>query len=236
MHSHEIKLVSKVLVAKDTMSFNFAKPKNFKFIAGQYCDWFIKSVPKSNIETGIRSLSLSSAPFEKELTITIRLRSSEFKKSLMGFTKGTKITMNGPQGDLILDHSKNPLILIAGGVGVTPFRSIVQQANSSKLKRKIFLFHFNKLALDTPFLDEFQKISNINFQYIPIFTRDKNWSGETGYLSGKLLIKYFKNPRILYKSQYYLSGKPEMVREAKKTILTLGINEEAIRQEEFDGY
>jgi len=82
MASLKIKLTSKKDIATGTTAFHFVKPKGFSYLAGQYCDWFLPQVPKSRIETGIRSFSLSSAPFENELIITIKIRQTAFKNTL----------------------------------------------------------------------------------------------------------------------------------------------------------
>lgn len=233
MASLKIKLVSKKEIATGTTAFHFAKPKGYNYLAGQYCDWFLPQVLKSRKETGIRSFSLSSAPFEKELMITIRNRNTAFKNALNSFSKGLQIIMNGPQGDLILENSKKSLVLIAGGIGVTPFRSIILQARNDKNPGKIFLFHFNRHVKDAPFLEEFNKLKNKNFKYIPVITQDKSWTGEKGHLTKNLLLKYI---RSLPMATYYLAGSPDMVRNVKKELIRIKIPEEVIRQEEFDGY
>lgn len=234
--SHKIKFLSKKEVAQSTVSYYFYKPIGFQFQAGQYFDFFLPDVPKSKTETGIRSLSLSSAPFEKEIGVTIRLRNSGFKTRLNSLVPGDTVIVNGPLGDLIVKKENRPLILIAGGIGITPFRSLVLQAIHNRSQRKIFLFYFNQNSERAAFLNELQKVENLNFKLIPAMTRDPNWKGENSHINKKILLKYLKSLKTLKSSLFFLAGSPEMVRAVKAELLKLKVPEESIIQEEFDGY
>lgn len=102
-----------------------------------------------------RGFSLNSAPDDPELMFTTRLRDTAFKRVLKTMPLGTPVKLEGPFGDFTLIHNpRRPAVFLAGGIGVTPFRSIARWAAHQKLPKRIFLFYSNRRPEDAPFLDE----------------------------------------------------------------------------------
>jgi ferredoxin-NADP reductase len=121
----ETPLVGRELVADRTMSFHFTKPDDWSYRAGQFIDITLIDPPETDAEGNLRGFSISSAPREGVITITTRLRDTAFKRALQAVPLGTIVKVEGPFGDLRLHHALRPAVLLAGGIGITPFRSIL---------------------------------------------------------------------------------------------------------------
>jgi ferredoxin-NADP reductase len=121
----QVALVSRELAAERTMSFRFAKPAGWTYRAGQSIDMTLIDPPETEAEGNLRAFTVSSAPRENSITITTRLRDTAFKRVLQQVALGTQVKVEGPFGDFRLHHAARPAVLLAGGIGITPFRSIL---------------------------------------------------------------------------------------------------------------
>ena len=113
------------------------------------------------------------------------MRDTAFKRVLKTMSPGTEVKIEGPFGNLTLHNNlARTAVLLAGGIGITPFRSMVFHAAKEKLAHRIVLFYSNRRPEDAPFLDELQALEheNPNYKLIATMTRMKNsgkhWRGE----------------------------------------------------------
>jgi ferredoxin-NADP reductase len=238
MKTYKIKLQDKKEVAEGTTAFYFEKPAEFTFKAGQYCNWTLINPPESDAEGKARDFSVASAPHEDFLMIATRLRDTAFKRALKNMTPGAEIEIRGPMGDLTLHgDAAKPAVFLAGGIGITPFRSIALDAAHNKLPHKIILFHSNRRPQDAPFLDLLQNLQNPNCEFVGTMTQmDKSsatWAGETGHITKEMLARHIGD---LGKPIYYVAGPPAMLKSLKQALLDASVNETQIRVEEFEGY
>lgn len=244
---YTLKLKERVEVAERTLEFGFDKPPGLLFKAGQFMDLTLIEPAETDAEGNTRGFSINTAPDEAELTFTTRLRDTAFKRALQTMPLGSAIRIEGPFGNLTLhNNASRPAVLLAGGIGITPFRSIVRRAAHEKLPHRIFLFYSNRRPEDAPFLDEFQQLArqNPNFMFIPTMTAMEGsrlpWTGETGYLDRELILKHLKlaNPRQeeLSGPIYYMAGPPAMVAALRAMLNKAGVDDDDIRTEEFSGY
>jgi ferredoxin-NADP reductase len=128
-----IKLVEKVEVAEGTMAFHFEKPDGFEYKAGQFADYTLRNPPETDAEGNVRGFTLASAPFEPHLTATTRLRNTAFKRVLKNSSIGTEVEFDAPYGSFTLHNNvARPAVFLTGGIGITPARSIVFQADHDK--------------------------------------------------------------------------------------------------------
>jgi hypothetical protein len=128
-------------VAEGTMAFHFAKPSGFQFRAGQAMDITLVDPPETDAEGNTRGFSIVSAPGESDLTIATRMRDTAFKRSLFLLKAGTAVQIDGPFGSLTLHkNTEKPAVFLAGGIGITPFISILRDAASKQLPHRLFLF------------------------------------------------------------------------------------------------
>jgi ferredoxin-NADP reductase len=233
-------LVGRDLVADRTMSFRFAKPADWSYRAGQFVDITLLDPPETDAEGNLRGFSISSAPREGVVTITTRLRDTAFKRVLQRMPLGTKVKIEGPFGDLRLHHAARPAVLLAGGIGITPFRSIlVETIGGGGLPYAVLVFHANRRPEDAPFADEFQSLArrDPNLTYVPTMTgiagSGHRWDGERGRIDAAMLRRHLGK---LIDAIYYIAGPPGMVQGLRAMLLASGVDEDNVRIEEFTGY
>ncbi len=234
------KLMSGELVAEGTMAFQFEKPAGWTFKAGQFLDMMLMDPPETDAEGNMRSFSIASAPHDETLMVTTRMRDTAFKRVLMTMPAGTRVKIEGPSGNLTLHaNAARAAVLLAGGIGVTPFRSMVFGAAKEKLPHHIFLFYSNRRPEDAPFLEELQALEkdNLNYKFLATMTgmekSHRPWHGETGMITNEMLSKHVKSSESPI---YYIAGPPTMVKGLHQMLKKAGVQEDDMRAEEFAGY
>src|SRR6266568_937201 len=129
MPKYETKLTASETVAEGTMAFHFAKPADFKFTAGQSMNVSLMDPPETDAKGNARTFSIVSAPHENELVIATRMRDTAFKRVLKAMPAGGRVSLRGPAGMFTLDPADDrPAVFLAGGIGVTPFVSMLREA------------------------------------------------------------------------------------------------------------
>jgi ferredoxin-NADP reductase len=234
------KLLSKETVAEGTMAFYFEKPEGFGWKAGQSIDLTLVNPTETDGEGNMRAYSIASAPYEKNIMITTRMRDTAFKRVLKNAEVGLPVEIAGPFGDFTLHLKESrPAIMLVGGIGITPFFSMIKNATEKKLPHKIFLFYSNRRPEDTAFLKELKDLEtkNQNFTFIPTMTAMEkskvSWGGETGYITKEMIEKYVPEKE---NAMYYSAGPQEMVVAMRKILSEMNISDDDIRTEEFPGY
>lgn len=233
-------LVGSWRVADKTMAFRFSRPPDWVFKAGQFVDITLLNSSETDAEGYVRGFSLASAPDEETLLVATRMRDTAFKRALSAALPDTEFRIEGPFGDFSLHHdARRPAVMLAGGIGITPFRSMILDAMHRKLKPRIILFYFNRRPEDAPFLAELQHLEsgNPNYHLIAIMTQPQRshcrWSGETGHLNAAMLERHLSN---LKNPIYYVAGSASMVEGIRGALYAAGIEDDEIRTEEFGGY
>ena len=240
MPTYLVKLVEREEVAEGTMAFHFEKPVGFNFKAGQFISLTLIDPPETDAEGNTRIFSIASAPYEGGLMIVTRMRNTAFKRTMKALPLGVEVQMQGPFGTLTLDNeTTRPAALIAGGIGITPFRSIVFQASHSRAAHRIFLFYSNRRPEDAAFINELQALekANSNYKLVATMTGDgesvKRWRGERGVIDKVMLEKVIKQ---VTEPKYYVAGPPSMVSSMKRLLQSLGAESDQIHVEQFAGY
>ena len=238
--SYQSKLLNRVEVAHGTMAFYFEKPSGFSFKPGQSTDITLTNPPETDAEGNTRTFSIASSPFENQLMFSTRMRDTAFKRSLKKVPLGTDVTIGLPMGSFILHkNSAKPAVFLAGGIGITPFLSIVRQADHDRLPHKLYLFYSNRRPEDTAFLEALQMLekSNPNFRLICTMTEmaqsRKEWKGETGLINKEMLSRHLTTLRGPI---YYSAGPPAMVEGMRNMLVGAGVDEDDVRTEDFAGY
>jgi ferredoxin-NADP reductase len=234
------KLKDRKELAEGTMAFRFEKPSGWTFKAGQYLDMTLLDPSETDSEGNVRSFSIASAPHEETLMVATRMRDTAFKRVLRTMPFGTAVKIDGPSGDLILqDDFARTAVFLAGGIGITPFRSIVQWAAKEKSQNRIVLFYSNRRPEDAAFLAELQSLERDNPKYKLIASMTemekshRPWGGETGLINQEMLARHLKGAASPI---YYIAGPPAMVKGRQEMLSKVGINDDDIRAEEFSGY
>lgn len=234
------KFIKKETVAEGTMLFHFEKPQGFTYQAGQTIDLTLINPSETDEEGTSRTFSLTSAPEDADLEITTRMRDTAFKRVLGKMEPGADITVDGPFGSFLLhENVSRPAVFLAGGIGITPFHSIIKDATARALPHKIILFYSNRRPEDTAFLEELldTEKKNPNFKLVATMTdMEKSaqaWTGERGYITADLIKKYVPEGEL---PVYYLAGPPVMVVAMRDMLKAAGVSGDDIRFEDFAGY
>jgi ferredoxin-NADP reductase len=222
------------------MEFVLERPAGFEFKAGQNADWKLISPPETDSEGDKRTFSIVAPPSARELAFTTRMRDTAFKRVLKTLPEGSALEIDGPYGDLTLhNRAERPAVFLAGGIGITPFHSMILDAAEKHLPHKIFLFYSNRRPEDAAFLQELIDLQskNVNYKLIATMTdMDKSsqkWNGETGRIDAELIKKYVGD---LNGPVYYIAGPPGLVAAMKKMLNDAGVNDDDIKIEDFPGY
>ena len=240
----------------DVMSFKFGRQDNishniFNYAAGQYAFFDIGGV-YNDPEGPVRHFSLASSPTEEEIIISTRIRDTPYKKRLSSLEIGSKAKVTKPLGKFVLhdDYSK-PAVLLSGGIGVTPFRSMIKYATDKQLPIRIVMFDSNRNIPNILYKEEFDECLNKNTNLKIVYTItekeddnqpssatgvNKEWKGERGRIDKAMLERHL-NDNEIKNSIYYICGPPGMLNAIKELLQnSLQIPKDQIRTEEFTGY
>jgi ferredoxin-NADP reductase len=237
---HPTKLLGRTDVAKGTIAFQLEKPPNFGFRAGQSIDLSLVGPEQDSPHRLTHTFSIASGPSDEEIMVATRMRDTAFKRRLSQMPVGTEIRIEGPMGSFTLhNNTARPAVLLAGGVGIAPFLSIVSHARRKGLHHRIILLYANRLLEDAAFIDALWKMERTNprFSFVPTLTRltgnGVEWKGETGHISPEMLRRHVGK---LHGPIFYVAGPPAMVAAARRTLVEAAVDEDDIRTEEFAGY
>lgn len=221
----KLKFSYRVKEAHDCVSFIFEKPENFKFKPGQFLIYTISN-PKHDDRGEERYFTIASAPFEDEIKLTTRFssKSSSFKRDLLSLKAGSEINVKGPEGDFLFDKNYENHLMVAGGIGITPFRSILLDLQNQNLSPNIKLYYANKNE-ELVFRDELEDISNTNF-LIEYFIADNKLTPE----------KIYEDYKVVKNCAIYLSGPEPMVESFSQELIKLGVSEKDLKRDYFPGY
>jgi ferredoxin-NADP reductase len=240
MPPYKVKLKAQKTLCAGTTAFYFEKPEEFEFEAGQFFNFTLLSPGETDLEGNTRALSIASAPHERNLMVAMRLRTTAFKRTLNSLPLGSELLLQGPFGWMTLPrNSTRPAVLLAGGIGITPFRSLVRSEAESLSARRILLFYSVRVPEEAAFLEELREMEQYNRRYKLICTvtqPEKSrmaWLGETGRISMQMLSKWIPDLSVPI---YYIAGPPAMVTAVRQMLVGSGVAEEDIRAEEFYGY
>jgi len=238
MATYEIPLARHIEVADRTMAFFFEKPDGFKFKAGQFMRFSLIDPPETDAEGDSRTFSIASAPQEDDLMIATRLRDTAFKRVLRAMAPGTRVVAKGPYGSLTLhEDAARPAVFLTGGIGITPFRSILMEAVRDQLSHEFFLFYANRRPEDAAFLEELSGLRGKiqRFTFVPAMTdmagSRRSWDGATGRLDLEMLKSYVYD---IVPTVHYVAGPPGMVDRMVKMLSGAGARD--VRVEQFAGY
>ncbi len=240
MPAYEVKLIGREEIAAGTMMFRFDKPAGFRFAPGQAVGVELLDPPAAP-NSARRTLSVVSAPFEPELAVATRMRdASGFKRALRALSSAAILKLKGPFGDMTLHTDRSrPAVFIAGGIGITPFMSMLRQATHDRLARRLLLLYSNRRPEDAGFLAELQRLERQNdgFRLLATMTDMRRsaraWPGERGRIDAAMLQRLVGDAAA---PVYYLAGAPTMVEAVKSILGRAGVADENIRSEEFYGY
>ncbi len=233
-------LKEKYQIAKDIYEFIFTPDRSIKFKAGQYLEW---TLGHSNSDTrgNRRYFTIASSPTEKDIRLGIKFyqQSSSFKKSLLMMKTGESVIASQLAGEFTLPEDTNQkLVFIAGGIGVTPFRSMVKYLLDRKESRPITLLYSSNTVQDFAYTDIFKQAEQeLGIKTVYALTDTKqippDWHGHQGFVDSEFVIKEIPD----YKENiFYISGPRTMVVSFEKALKELGVQKRHIKVDYFPGF
>lgn len=231
-------LKDRQMIADGTLAatFQLAVPPA-QFTPGQFLVVELINPPYRDDKGLQRYFSITNLPNNQgELTIATRLRDSAFKKSLAEMPLGSPVEIKSISGEFILPaDSRVPLAFVTGGIGITPFMSMIRQATDKAYLHQITLLYFNRNRQSAAFIDELQELAkqNRNLNLILIMTEDNGWQGETRKASPELVKQYLPQWQS---TRFMVAGPAGMVEEVSQTLYNMGVARENVITENFAGY
>jgi ferredoxin-NADP reductase len=225
MSTYDVTLLGRREIAEGTLEHRFTWPEGFSFKAGQAVEVILPE------PAGGHAFSLVNAPHQQELVVATRMRDSTYKRALRALPIGAPARVDGPFGSLTLHRNPSrAAVFIAGGIGITPFMSIVRNAVKEGLRHPLALVYSNRRARDAAYLDELQEIarSHGGLRLVTTMTEDG------GGLVDAAMIR--RAAEGLPTPIFYVAGPPAMVEAMKATLDKAGVEDTDVRSEEFFGY
>lgn len=213
-------------------TFWFRPQRPIKNVPGQFTELYL---PHTNPDSRgqKRWFTIFSSPTEELFAITTKFadRSSTFKTALSQLEPGASVEFAEPMGDFILPKNKLlPLLFVAGGIGVTPFRSIIKWLHDTKERRNITLLYAARTEDDLLFTELFE---DYDVHLVPIVSQPSaTWSSKTGTLSPSTILDYVTS----HKTHVYMSGPEPMVEALTKQVIEHGLPKHQVITDYFPGY
>ena len=232
-------LRKKYMIAKDSAEFAFAPERKFAYAAGQYMEFTLPH-DKTDSRGARRYFTLSSSPTEPDIKIGVRFYKdgSTFKSALADIEPGEFITAGQLSGDFVLPKDKREkLAFIAGGIGITPFRSMIKYLIDTKERRDIVLLYAASDPEHLAYVDLFEQArSNLGINTIYVLS---------DYREGK--VPSSVNGRITRQSiqrlvpdfgerRFYISGPLALTENVREDLDELGVSRANIKIDFFSGY
>ncbi len=223
-----VELIKRIKETRDTFSFIFKPEKEIYWKAGQFVFY---RIPHRNPDSrGIeRHFTISSAPHEKNIMLTTRFdfkKGSSFKRALYNLEPGSIVEASDIQGDFTIKSEDKKFVFIAGGIGVTPYRSIMLDLAHRGRGPDITVLYGNK-NMDIVFKDVLDGLAASNDWL------DLNYIIEPRLIDSDVIKRSVSD---IFNSVYYTSGPRKMVEIIVKTLLEMNLKEENMIVDYFPGY
>ena len=228
-----------MVIAKGTLLVTFdLLGEEVDFKPGQY---FFVTLPYVGYrdERGLRRhITVVTSPNEKDvLGFATRMRDSAFKRSLAELPVGAEVEVEAPTGRFALpDDSLRPLVFVAGGIGITVFRSMLRYIREEHLPYRVTLIYSNRDSASTAFLDELLELERElpELRLILTMTQDPSWNGERRKIDAPFLRHYLGDH--LNGFTFMVAGPPAMTAGVQQALFEAGVKEENVIAERYSGY
>lgn len=222
-------LKEKVKLSHDVVGFWWEPWKKFQFQSGQYLEW---TLAHKNPDTrGIRRFfTIASSPTEDLILLATKFyeKPGTFKQTLRDLKPGDEIIASNLEGEFTLPKDQSiKLCLIAGGIGITPFRSQAKSMIDCGERRDIILLYSNKTAKDIVFKDIFKKADKQGWRTVYINT------DQMGFIDEKVIKEIVADWQ---ERMFYVSGPEPMVEAFEKMLYRMGLKKSQVKRDYFEGY
>lgn len=234
-------LLRKEYITPHIVALSFDKNEYpFDFFPGQYVTITLPITPTDG-NGATRDFTIASSPTEKDvLMIVTKEGITDAKKALTNLTIGEAVTFTKPQGGFYLrEQITTPRILISGGIGITPFLSMIKYTIDKQLHIPVTLLASFSLSEEAIFYDKLAMISKDHPEIKIMYTISRHDATkekthqEIGRISQEMIEKYGGDMK---NSLFMIAGSPEMVDSTQEVLIQMGIEEKNIQSEQFPGY
>jgi ferredoxin-NADP reductase len=189
-------------------------------------------------EKGLRRhISLATSPTERGVVgLATRLRDSAFKRTLAELEVGDEVQVEEPKGSFLLpEDTSEEYVFVAGGIGITVFRSMLRFIADESLPYRVTLVYSNRDRESAAFLDELEEIERRveGLKVILTMTDEPGWTGETRHLDADVLDELVDG---LDRTKFLVAGPPAMAESVSQSLLGAGVPEERVLVDGFTGY
>ncbi len=235
-----LQLKNQVKYGDDVVDFQFERPKNFVFNPGQYMEWTLPH-RRSDDRGNRRYFTIASSPSEDMIHLGVKFypKGSSYKKAMSQMNENTLIVGAQLSGDFTLpENPQQKCVFIAGGIGVTPFRSMLKHLLDKNEPRPIILFYANKEAKEIAYSDVFSQAETqlgikVVYTLTDLETVPKDWKGKVGRINDAMIKEEVPDFAERF---FYLSGPHAMVEAYESVLLGMGVQRQRIKKDYFPGF
>jgi ferredoxin-NADP reductase len=232
------KLAQKRRIAEGTDRFTFdLQGEKLDFHPGQYCFYTLIDPPYEDYRGNRRHFTINNTPNNNAIVeFTTRMRDSGFKRALGELDIGSELEVGPVAGQFGLpEDTQRPIVFIAGGIGITPFLSMLTWKQEEGLEHRITLLYANRNRDSAAYVVELQQMSEQMQEFDLVLTMDKDpdWGGETRRIDPDFIKDYVTDPPSC---TFMVAGPPGMDDAMNEAIQQAGVDTDNIRMERFTGY
>ena len=236
-------LQSKREIAPHIYDFAFALNERdaatkFRYPPGQFLDWTLPHVGFDS-RGNRRTFTIASSPTEPVLRLGVKFSdpSSAYKQTLRDMKVGDTIATSRLSGHFVMPRdTKRPLVFIAGGIGITPFRSMAKYSIDTETTRDVSLFHLVNTAADAVYQADFKAAHKVGWA-VRYVVREGKLPAHTKGLIGELTPEILRATcKDVTRSIFYISGPPPMVDHYVALLKDMGCKRSQIMTDFFSGY
>ena len=226
-------------VAKGTLFVTIDRlGEEVEFRPGQYFHVTLPNLGDDDEKGLRRHITVVTSPNEKGvLGFATRMRDSAFKRTLGELPLGSEVEIEPPKGKFVLpEETARPLVFVAGGIGITVFRSMLRYIREERLPYRVTLIYSNRERESTAFLDELRELEQAlrDFRLILTMTEDPGWEGETRKVDSEFVKDYLGEDLNEY--TFLVAGPPGMAEGVQKALEEAGVRDENVIAERYSGY
>ena len=233
-----LKFKSMTCETEQICNFTFTPDRKLHFRAGQYLEWTLP-LKKPDRRGNRRYFTIASAPSDEEIHLGVRLdraHASAFKQHLFEMKPGDSLVVSHLAGAFTLPKDlTQKMVWIAGGIGVTPFRSMIRELANTKQKIDAHLFYCANTENDFAYTNEFTQWGDqvgVSMRYIAAKPTPA-WKGVGGYITREMIEKEVPD---FFSRVFYFSGPPMMVENYVKLVKSMGVSQKQIKTDYFPGF
>jgi ferredoxin-NADP reductase len=216
----------------------FESDRHPQHLPGQYLEVTLAH-PKPDLRGNRRTFTIASSPTEPELHLGVKFYepSSTFKLALQRMKPGDIVVADQLAGSFILPRDPaQKLVMVAGGIGVTPFRSMIKYLIDTNQRRDIVLLYAISDPDELSYADIIAQAEPLGVRMVPILgspNPSSSWKGRTGFVDAALIQTEIPD---YHERRFYLSGPQIMVDKARRSLRSINVRRRDIKTDYFSGY